>query len=77
MMVMFWISDNVRILYWNKFNSPEFILGRFEGSSYWQLSPIRYWWYDVEADKALQNAIEKDLPLPAKPSEITYWEKYR
>lgn len=76
MMAMFWISDNVRILYWNKFSYPEFVLGRFEGSSYWQLSPIRYWWYDEEADKALEDAREKNLPLPSKPAEVRYWDKY-
>jgi microcin C transport system substrate-binding protein len=76
MMAMFWVSDNVRILYWNKFSYPEFVLGRFEGSSYWQLSPIRYWWYDEEADKALKDAKEKNLPLPAKPAEVRYWDKY-
>jgi len=77
MMAMFWVSDNVRILYWNKFGMPEFVLGRFEGSSYWQLSCIRYWWYDEKVDKRLKEAIEKDLPLPAKPAEVRYWEKYR
>ncbi len=77
MMAMFWISDNVRILYWNKFDTPEFVLGRFEGSSYWQLSPIRFWWYDEEADRALKDAREKGIALPAKPAEVRYWEKYR
>ena len=77
-----WYSGNIRILYWNKFGMPEFVLTGipFDGhigtvTDYSTI--IAYWWYDEEADKSLKNAIEKDLPLPAKPYEIKYWEKYR
>jgi len=79
--ILNWYSDNVRILYWNKFGMPEFVLaGVFYDS--WVAteetqSVIAFWWYDEEADTALQNAIENNLPLPPKPTEVRYWEKYR
>ncbi len=70
-------SDALKLLYWNKFGTPEFVLDRIESLGYWEYMIPKYWWYDEEADKALQNAIENDLKLPPKPAEIRYWEKYR
>jgi microcin C transport system substrate-binding protein len=77
-----WYSGSIRILYWNKFGIPEFVLTGVPFNGHISsvadfLSVIAYWWYDEEADKALQNAIENDLKLPSKLSEIRYWEKYR
>ncbi|MEO0292768.1 MAG: ABC transporter substrate-binding protein [candidate division WOR-3 bacterium] len=77
MMAMFWYSDNVRILYWNKFGTPEFVLDRFSGSSYWELSPIKYWWYDEDAHSRLKEAMKSNIPLPEKPKEVKYWLKYK
>jgi len=79
--ILRWYSDNVRILYWNKFGMPEFVFpsvfydGRVTNREV--QSSIAFWWYDEEADKALQEAREKNLPLPVKPAEVRYWEKYR
>ncbi len=79
--ILNWYSDNVRILYWNKFGMPEFV---FPGVFYDSRVTIRevqssiaFWWYDEEADKKLKDAIENDLPLPPKPAEVRCWEKYR
>ena len=79
--ILYFYSDNLRILYWNKFGVPEFVFpsvfydGRVTDREV--QSSIAFWWYDEEADKALQTAIENDLPLPGKPAEVRYWEKYR
>ena len=79
--ILYFYSDNSRILYWNKFGMPEFVFpsvfydGRVTDR---EVQPsIAFWWYDEEADKALQNAIENNLSLPPKPAEVRYWEKYR
>jgi microcin C transport system substrate-binding protein len=79
--ILYFYSNNVRILYWNKFGMPDFVFpgvfydGRVTNREV--QSSIAYWWYDGEADKRLKEAIENDLPLPAKPAEVRYWEKYR
>jgi len=70
-------SDALKLLYWNKFGTPEFVLDRIESLGFWEYMIPKYWWYDEDADKALQNAIENDLKLPPKPAEVRYWEKYR
>jgi microcin C transport system substrate-binding protein len=77
-----WYSGNLRILYWNKFGMPEFVLTGIPFNDHISNTTdystiIAYWWHDEEADKKLKEAIEKDLPLPAKPAEVRYWEKYR
>jgi len=81
LMTLNWYSDNVKILYWNKFGTPDFVLSgvSYVGEITFRLLEIiaTFWWYNEEADKALKNAREKKLPLPAKPTEVRYWEKYR
>jgi len=79
--ILNWYSDNVRILYWNKFGMPEFVLtgvfydSRSTGREIQSI--IAFWWYDEEADKELQRAIKNDLTLPAKPAEVREWEKLK
>ncbi len=73
---LFWYQDDIKILYWNKFGIPECVLSRYNSGSYLEHQIVSLWWYDEEADKRLKEAIEKDLPLPAKPAEVRYWEKY-
>jgi microcin C transport system substrate-binding protein len=81
LMALNWYSDNIKILYWNKFGTPEFVLTgvSYVGEITFELYEIiaTFWWYDEEADKALKNAKEKNLPLPGRPAEVRYWEKYR
>lgn len=77
-----WYSDNIRILYWNKFGKPGFVLSGvpFNGhiSSTTDVpSILTYWWYDEEKARALKEAREKDIKLPAEPAEVRYWKKYR
>jgi microcin C transport system substrate-binding protein len=74
---LFWYQDNIKILYWNKFGMPDFVLARYESYYYLEYQIVTYWWYDEEADKKLKNAIENDLTLPAKPAEVREWEKLK
>jgi microcin C transport system substrate-binding protein len=70
-------SDDLELLYWNKFDMPEFVLDRIESLGFWELVIPRYWWYDEEADRALQEAKGKEVMLQGRPYEIRYWDKYR
>jgi len=74
---LFWYQDNIKMLYWNKFGTPEFVLARYESYYYLEYQIVTYWWYDEKADKALQEAKGKEVMLPGRPSEVRYWEKYR
>ncbi len=79
--VLNWYPDNIKILYWNKFGTPEFVLSgvSYVGEITFKLLEViaTFWWYDEKADKTLQEAREKNLPLPAKPAEVRVWEKLK
>ncbi|MEJ2356034.1 MAG: ABC transporter substrate-binding protein, partial [candidate division WOR-3 bacterium] len=81
LMALNWYTDNIKILYWNKFGMPEFVISgvSYSGGITFKLVEVisTFWWYDAEADKALKNAKEKGFPLPTKPYEVRVWEKYR
>jgi microcin C transport system substrate-binding protein len=81
LMALNWYTDNTKILYWNKFGMPDFVISgvSYSGNVTFKFPEVitTFWWYDAKADKELRNAREKDLPLPAKPAEVRYWEKYR
>jgi len=81
LMALNWYTDNTKILYWNKFGMPDFVIS---GVSYSGEITFRFletiatfWWYDEKADKALQEARKKNIPLPAKPTEVRVWEKFK
>jgi microcin C transport system substrate-binding protein len=80
LMALNWYSDNIKILYWNKFGTPDFVISgvSYSGEITFRLLEIivAFWWYDKEADKKLQNSIENDLKLPSKAAEVRVWEKY-
>jgi microcin C transport system substrate-binding protein len=81
LMALNWYSEDIKILYWNKFGMPEFVISgvSYSGNVTFKFleAITTFWWYKAAADTALKNAREKGLPLPAKPSEVRYWEKYR
>jgi hypothetical protein len=70
-----WYLDNVRIMYWNKFNKPDFIFSRFEREGTGSI--ISYWWFDKDKEKKLKEAIKSDKELNDEPDEVNYWDKYK
>jgi len=78
-MALNWYSDNIKILYWNKFGTPDFVISgvAYSGEITFRLleNIATFWWHDKEADKELQKAREKNSPLPAKPAEVKVWGK--
>lgn len=70
-----WYADYERILYWNKFSMPEFVVSRFATSA--ESSVFTYWWYDEEKAKRLKEARVKKIKLDDYQEEIRYWDKYR
>jgi microcin C transport system substrate-binding protein len=64
--VLLWGTDNIRILYWNKFGKPKNILTRYSDLS----AALAYWWYDPQKDKALSEAMAQGLALPPEPAVV-------
>ena len=68
--VLLWQSGSARLLYWNKFGTPETVLGKYDGAD----SAEVYWWHDPAKDAALKEAQKSGKALPAEPAEVHYPE---
>ena len=66
--VLTWGTDSVRLLYWNKFGTPDSVLGKYGD----ELSIPIYWWYDADSARELQAAMRDNTPLPARAAEVDY-----
>ncbi|MGM0607397.1 MAG: ABC transporter substrate-binding protein [Candidatus Muiribacteriota bacterium] len=77
MTMLAWYSDNIRLLYWNKFNMPEFVIDRFTSASNAHTSAISYWWYDEDKADKLDEVVDSGEKLPGQPDSVNYWEPYQ
>jgi microcin C transport system substrate-binding protein len=68
--VLGWQSDNIKLLYWNRFGTPKFVLDKFNR----QDSIPVYWWFDPGKDKLLKSAMKRNASLPLEPDKIVYLE---
>ena len=68
--ILTWSTDSTRILYWNKFGTPDSVLGRYGD----ELSIPVYWWYDPDSARELKEAMETGAPLPGRTREVYYDE---
>lgn len=68
--VLMWMADHTRLLYWNRFGTPRYVLDKFddEGSI-----PV-YWWLDAAKDKSLKEAQGRDASLPVVNGDVHYQE---
>ena len=66
--VLTWGTDSVRLLYWNKFGTPDSVLGKYGD----ELSIPVYWWYDTDSARELETAMKDGTPLPARAAEVDY-----
>ena len=63
-----WNTDSTRLLYWNKFGTPDAVLGRFGDA----LSIPVYWWYDPDSARELEEAKRNKTPLPGRITEVYF-----
>lgn len=70
--VLLWNIDYTRLLYWNKFGTPETVLSKYgdENSALW------YWWADPDAAAALSDARTHNLPLAPKPTKVKFNKRF-
>jgi microcin C transport system substrate-binding protein len=71
--VLLWNINYTRLLYWNKFGTPDTVLSKYgdERSVYW------YWWIDEDSNADLKDAINTKATLPPKESSIYFDDIYR
>ena len=66
--ILLWQSDRTRLLYWNKFGTPRYVLNKFNREN----TALVYWWYDPKKIAALDEAMKTKQPLPKEPETIIY-----
>lgn len=64
--VLMWQADHHRILYWNRFGTPEKVFDKFGRE---ESIPV-YWFYDEKKANALSENMKAGKILPAEPKEI-------
>ena len=68
--IFLWQSDHERILYWNKYQTPEYVFDKFGQED----SIITYWWEDQNMVNTLNQAMETGESLVTKPFKVVYQE---
>ena len=69
--VLMWQSASSRMLYWNRFGTPKYVLSKYSENTP-ENDPLIYWWYDPAKAAALDDAMKRDVALPALPAEVHY-----
>ncbi len=71
--VLLWNLNYTRLLYWNKFGTPETVLSVYgdESSAYW------YWWFDEDSAADLSYAMENKETLPKKQDAVYFDDAFQ
>ena len=70
--ILLWGLDYTRLLYWNKFGTPPWVLP----TNMDEWSAIAYWWLDPDSEADLKDAINNSDILPPRPSVIRFDEVF-
>ena len=70
--ILLWNIDYVRLLYWNKFGTPDTVLSKYGNED----SIEAYWWIDPDAEADFEAARESGEALPPRPYEIHFDEEF-
>lgn len=69
---LLWYADHTRLLYWNKFGTPDWVLSKY-GNEY---STIAYWWLDEDSQADLEEAMASGESVPQKPLDVKFAEVF-
>ena len=68
--VLLWQADNHRLLYWNRFGTPNYVLDKFNKED----AMTVYWWIDALKDTRLKDAMKNNVSLEPKIEDVHYTE---
>ena len=66
--VLLWNINSTRLLYWNKFGTPDTVLSKYGRES----SAYSYWWIDEDSKADLKDARKSKASLPAKDPTVNF-----
>ncbi|OGV63503.1 MAG: hypothetical protein A3K19_31545 [Lentisphaerae bacterium RIFOXYB12_FULL_65_16] len=69
--VLLWNLNYVRLLYWNKFGTPDTVLSKYSNES------TSYWWADADAAAELAEAMKSGSALPKKPEKVVFDDVFK
>ena len=70
--VLLWNLNYRRLLFWNKFGTPDTVLPKYTGEA----GAYAYWWYDEDSAADLEYARETGQPLPGRDEIIVFDELF-
>ncbi len=70
---LIWYSNHVRLLYWNKFGMPDWVLSKYGD----EFAALSYWWLDPNAETDLEDALKTGKALPKKPANVKFEEQFK
>jgi microcin C transport system substrate-binding protein len=70
--VLLWNISYVRLLYWNKFGTPDTVLSKYgdEASAYF------YWWLDEDSQADLSDAMRSNAHLPPRDPSVMFDDRF-
>jgi microcin C transport system substrate-binding protein len=66
-----WYAAHNRILYWNKFGMPDYVLAKTDD----QRSLVSLWWFDDEKARTLEKAKAAKTTLESGPEIVKWWDE--
>jgi microcin C transport system substrate-binding protein len=66
--VLLWNTDVTRLLYWDRFGTPDTVLSKFGD----ERSLLDYWWYDADSAAELKSAMSSGDVLPQRPVLVDF-----
>lgn len=70
--ILLWNIDYTRLLYWNKFGTPDTVLSKYGD----ERSAYGLWWYDEDQAADLEAAMAEERGLPPKPVVVRFDEEF-
>jgi microcin C transport system substrate-binding protein len=71
--VLLWNIGYTRLLYWNKFGTPDWVLSKYGTEE----SAEALWWYDEDTAAELAGAMRDKAPLPARPDPVKFDQVFK
>ena len=67
-----WYSANTRLLFWDKFGMPDYILSKTSDAD----SILVSWWFEPDKEKALADAKANKKQLPIGQEVVKWWDEH-
>jgi microcin C transport system substrate-binding protein len=71
--LLLWYPNNTRLLYWNKFGMPDWVLSKYGD----EFSILAYWWVDEDSQADLKDALASGETLLQKLLDVKFEDVFK